>query len=229
MNLNLYGRAKKVFLSTLALFLAGLVLVRLDVMGRQVRLDVLRDNLNAWNYWAAKPGVPARSCWGNLKSIQAALALYAQDNDDRYPPVKTSGIHYGWTDAIRNRSGFSSGWRCPEETGMNYMIALDRRSGDFTDYYLNANLSVARQGAVQEPSRTVLIGEGGAPGEQRDARYAKTGVPQDWLAGDASPAIRHLEQRVLARRGAYYLLADGRVQFVTPREFEDQMYVFHLK
>jgi hypothetical protein len=157
-----------------------------------------------------------------------ALAQYSDDYGGRYPIVKSGGAYYGWADAI-NLYGFSAWHRHCPQSGGSIQATIGPRNTAYTEYYLDSRLAGAERGVGTQLEREILLGEGGGIGEPGDARYARADLPSGWLANKQSPVFRHLEPHVFARRGSYYLLADGHVQFVTPRELKDRIVFFPNK
>lgn len=229
MNRKRWSRSEKLLFLMPALILAGAGLCHVDFSPREFRSDILQQELSNANPFRAHYSIRDwQSCSTNLKAIQNLMAQYCQDNDGRYPPVKSGGVYYGWADSLGKRR-LVTGWHCPRLHPTGGMMPMMPEVTGYNEYYLNANLAGLWQSDVKDPAHTILVGDGGGNGECTTGQYAKAALPQKWLRDQTSPMFRHQESSVFARKGAYYLLADGRVEFITPREFENHTYGFNLR
>ncbi len=152
------------------------------------------------------------SCQSNLKLIGLGSLQYAQDYDERLPPIAAHAVAsstapfaapYGWADAIQPYIKSLQALQCPTE-GLSAPV-LEATSPGFTDYYFNTNLDKRKQKLVADPSSTFLCGEGNDGRDGSDARYNRNAIPQAWLDTEKSPVRRHLDT-------SNFLFADGHVK-----------------
>jgi prepilin-type processing-associated H-X9-DG protein len=150
-------------------------------------------------------------CQSNLKQIGLALAQYGQDYDSRLPPAKV-GTHLGWTDATQPYLKSWQIFRCPEVLNNPRLKAVGA-----SDYYLNSALS-SRRHNWKTASPLIVLGEGNDGKDGNNGSYNKFVLPTEWRSDLKSPAHRHLTAEVWAKGRANYLLADGRVKFLSPAQ-----------
>lgn len=142
-------------------------------------------------------------CQLNQKQIGLAFLQYAQDYDERLPPVASRSA--GWADLLQP---YAKSWfifNC-YSTPLNPLPA--------TDYFFNGRLAGFAVDRVVLPKKTLLLGEGD---DDRPTSTELRRLPVVALEDKTSPAWRHRET------GANYLFADGHVQFITPKKFEAQV------
>ena len=164
-------------------------------------------------------------CQNNLRQIWLATRQYSSDYDGRLPPVVVGGTKVkglprlnfdgtiagyvgtpvGWADALTIYIKSPSLYMCPAEA----QSALAPSAKNYSDYWMNANLSAQAPAKIQWPTSTLFLGEGNDGTDRTDATYAKNALPPQWLSSPSSPAYRHFE-------GANYLMADGTVQWLRP-------------
>lgn len=179
---------------------------RADVMWRRATpLIGTRDN----------PDSSAFACNTNLQQIGFAIRLYARDNDNKFPPVVTSGAFYGWADAAQDYTRSPQALQCPAER--QSAVATPSAPG-YTDYWFNRHLEQLSRVVISAPGDTLLIGDGGDGSDVTDARYAKSSLPPSWMSDKHSPAHRHLTNEVWAKGYGLYGFADGHVKALSPRE-----------
>lgn len=152
------------------------------------------------------------NCQSNLKQIYLAMMQYAQDNDERLPPIALNATaletqFYGWADAIQPYAKSLQIFQCPSEQSANSENAMQR---GFVDYWFNAHLNARKVTEISWPAHTFLSGEGNALGEMTDARYARRALPRAWLDNPNSPAQRH-------DGTGNYLFSDGHVKTYAPQ------------
>jgi prepilin-type processing-associated H-X9-DG protein len=163
-------------------------------------------------FFRARNSARATTCQSHLKQIGLAFLQYAQDYNDRLPPVsfqnpkfrQTAVPRYGWADAIRPYVLHMTVMQCPSEPFFGSVADSDSTHRNFTDYYMNRNLSCIRDNKIEEPAIVVLCGEGNDGTDNTDARYALGGIPVRWRLNEKSPAYRH-------GGTGNYLFADGHV------------------
>ena len=172
-----------------------------------------------------------RGCSLNMHQLWLAMQLYSQDHDGRLPPVVVGGTAVaGWHGIVTNKGlapfpaykGSPVGWAdatlpyfyseslfmCPAQFGGATNVLFPAEA-DYTDYWMNGNLSGLRRNMILSPSSTLLLGEGNDGVDMSNAAYSKTALPPSWLSDEKSPAYRHLG-------GANYLMADGTVHWLKP-------------
>ncbi len=167
-------------------------------------------------------------CRTNLKNMAMAFSAYSNDHAGYFPRVTSSHdpsrlptgsesdlyrrVHvrpYGWADSLEPY--FFQTYRmfqCPaDRNAMNNQH--DSTLRNFTDYYLNRNLSGIKQEQVNDPAMVILCGEGNDGRDKSDARYALQWIPRRWMQDTRSPAYRHQGE-------GNYLFADGHVASLPP-------------
>jgi prepilin-type processing-associated H-X9-DG protein/prepilin-type N-terminal cleavage/methylation domain-containing protein len=175
-----------------------------------------------------KSRAQAESCQGNLRHIGLAVMQYSQDHARHFPRIISNhdptrlptgrdsdwhpGSHvrpFGWADALEPYlSGSYRMFQCPADRNpLNSQH--DSTLRNFTDYYLNRNLSGIKQEQVNDPAMVILCGEGNDGRDKSDARYALQWIPRRWMQDTRSPAYRHQGQ-------GNYLFADGHVVSLPP-------------
>ena len=167
-----------------------------------------------------KPSPPRGTrCFSNLKQIGLAFIQYAQEYDERMPPVKfnatPSGVlgqenyrPYGWMDALQPYLKSTQLFQCPSEP-QTAPVSDPMQSG-YTDYWYNTNLSKLKLDKIIVPPSTLLSGDGNDGTYNTNARYTLNALPPSWIATEKSPARRHLDTGV-------YLFADGHVKSIMPQ------------
>lgn len=136
------------------------------------------------------------NCRSNLKQIGLGFIIYAQDYDEKFPPVANARAGY-WAGSLQPYVKSWEVFQCPSEPN---------RKPKTTDYYYNARLASVEQKKLTSPIITILAGDGA--GEQLTI-YSLNQLPDAWRTDSKSPAWRHLER-------ANYLFADGHVKAIAP-------------
>ncbi len=167
-------------------------------------------------FYRAKNSARNSSCQGILKQLGIGFVLYTQDYNDRLPRVifhnsafgGGSSPAYGWADGIRPYLNPMPHFQCPSEPSEGSPFEDPPRQ-NFTDYYMNRNLSGAVLNKIEDPAIVILCGEGNDGTDNTDARYALKGIPSHWLRDKTSPAYRH--------GTGNYLFAAGNVRSLSPQ------------
>lgn len=146
---------------------------------------------------------PTNPCQSNQKLIGLAFRQYAQDYNERLPPVSSRSS--GWADLLQPYAKSWAVFNC-FSTPLNLLPA--------TDYFFNGRLAGFPVNRVVLPEKTLLLGEGD---DDRPTSTELRRFPVVALEDKTSPAWRHRET------GAYYLFADGHVQFIRSEKFEAQV------
>lgn len=226
-------RGKKWSSSEKILFLAplGFVVIanlaHLTPRDRVFRCDVLElkiDGLNPLRVRGSNCNW-GRNCGSNLKQIGLAFMQYAQDNDEKFPPVQSGGNFYGWADAIYPYVKSKQIFRCPSALTKP---TTTPQNCVYTSFYFNRGLSAQNSG-VDNAEKLVLAGEGDDGVDTTDARYSKTSWPSAWQNNPKSPLFRHLSHEIWATRGAYTLFADGHAKLLSPSEFQGGNFTFQVR
>ncbi len=137
-------------------------------------------------------------CRSNLKQLGLAFVQYAQDYDEKFPPVAVAPSGY-WAGSLQP---YVKGWQvfqCPSDK-----LSTPRT----TDYYYNARLAEVKQENINWPRATILSGEG--TGDQPPL-YHLSQLPDAWRKNHSSPASRHIDV-------ANYLFVDGHVKWLRPEQ-----------
>jgi hypothetical protein len=153
------------------------------------------------------------SCQSNLKQIGLAYLQYITDYDEKYPRLWMDGDRSGRFDSLRD-----TGWaqnigpylkapqlfQCPSEPSRG-----DLRGGiapNYSDYWMNARMSGRSEAEMENPQRTVKLGDGlnGTAAQAFDASHRLPPEAQS----------RHLQGLNLA-------FGDGYVKWYTPGALSD--------
>ena len=133
-------------------------------------------------------------CQSNLKQIGLAMSQYTMDYDKRMPNVSLSGEAYGWADALQPYLKSTALYHCPTRTRLvaDNTGQTNPKKLNYTDYWLNRNLSNLPAKNVTNAAQTICIGEGNDGFDLTTARYAVKSLPSTWLTDENSPAHRHV-------------------------------------
>ena len=137
-------------------------------------------------------------CQENLREIGLAFMQYAQDYDDKLPPVANARAGY-WAGSLQPYMKSWQLFQCPTDK---------TAAPKTTDYYYNSRLAQMSSQTVGTPRAIILSGEGS--GDQLTS-YHLSQLPAAWRKNQSSPAHRHLD-------GANYLFADGHVKWLKPEQ-----------
>ncbi len=170
-----------------------------------------------------KTGYPNNrsTCSSHLKQMGIAWMQYAQEYDERTPPVKFNNVAqslppyakpFGWADALQPYLRSTELLQCPSVE--NVERPLNATKQNFTDYWMNTNLSNLKLEKLNAPSQTILAGDGNDGTDATNARYNLNALPQSWRDTEKSPARRHLDT-------ANYLYADGHVKSLRPQNVKN--------
>jgi prepilin-type N-terminal cleavage/methylation domain-containing protein/prepilin-type processing-associated H-X9-DG protein len=168
------------------------------------------------------------ACMGNMRNIGAALHLYAQDHDGRFPETSHStDLDGAWVYALEDYMGdFETARVCPEDPQKRERI---RARG--TSYILNSYIFVPeidpfgsamgpalnRLTAIPEPTRTLIAfvcSDNTGTGPGNDHTHSNQWSSWAALAGDIA-AGRFGGGGPLEPKGrSNYLYVDGRVESI---------------
>ena len=132
------------------------------------------------------------SCISNLKQIGLGFLQYAQDYDEKFPPIANASAGY-WAGSLRPYIKSWQLFQCPTD---------ETAKPKTTDYYYNARLASLSEKSLSAPVATLLAGEGTG---DSSTSYHLAQLPPIWRTDQSSPAHRHLD-------AANYLFADGHVK-----------------
>ena len=160
-----------------------------------------------------RENVHRASCPANLKQIGLGFLQYAQDHDERLPPIALNTTAsqtqpYGWADALQPYIKSTQIYHCPEQNA--FPETGEATQNGYTDYWFNAQLNARSVTKIATPATTFFAGEGNDGRDITDARYHRSALPMRWLESVQSPSRRHNDE-------ANYLFADGHVKTYLPR------------
>src|SRR5690606_27594702 len=139
----------------------------------------------------ARENARRTSCMNNLKQIGLGIFMYSQDYDEKLPRavladegVASENNPYGWADALQPYLKSTQLFQCPSEkrsiklgTSGNFAGKPDPTTAyggeNYTDYWINTEAQGQNESALQYPSQTILIGDGG--GLTAASRYNSNG------------------------------------------------------
>ena len=150
-------------------------------------------------YHGSRENARRSSCASNLKQIGLAFLQYAQDYDDKAPPV--ANARGGWARLLMTYTKSEAIFQCP---------SADGDESGATDYFYNARLAGTKNklGSNAKSVSTILSGDGA---DDADASSNLSQWPASWRRDENSPAWRHLD-------GANYLFIDGHVKWFKPKQ-----------
>ena len=142
------------------------------------------------------PTPKRHQCLSHLKQIGLGFMQYAQDYNERFPPI--SHGENGWADLLEPYLKSRQLFVCP-----NGEAAPDERR---SDYFMNARLSRFAMEKLTQSASTILGGDGQDNGAT-NSHLIEPLISQ--TTDKTAPARRHLD-------GANYLFADGHVKWMKP-------------
>jgi prepilin-type N-terminal cleavage/methylation domain-containing protein len=120
------------------------------------------------------------SCVNNTKQLGLAMIMYADDNKDMYPIVRSSANtgspawYKTWDDAIFDYVTNDQSYICPSANSNNTRSHMvNAYITGWTDY--NSISCVGGRGNIKKPSSTVVLGEAHCPSNSINA-YNKRGA-----------------------------------------------------
>lgn len=149
------------------------------------------------------------SCQSNLKQIALGMFMYSQDYDE-LPPAIISGQTVGWAMALQPYNHSYSIFQCRNQWH-SFSEAPQPDQPEFTDYWMNSNLSGIKDEKLHNPNQIILLGDGDGNSPASTASYAINRLPLLWLTSSDSPSKRHLD-------GANYAFVDGHVEWLKPNQ-----------
>jgi prepilin-type N-terminal cleavage/methylation domain-containing protein/prepilin-type processing-associated H-X9-DG protein len=175
----------------------------------------------------ARENARRASCQSNVKQISLGLMQYTQDYDEKFPGWYTdpNGNGFvintsdkGWTENIQPYLKSLQIYQCPSEPTTPPVIG---NGTGFTDYFINSRVAStdpangtaqptaggASLAALQAPSLTVMIGDGGA--------FNSENQMSNWPYDSADPGQyrRHLS-------GNNFAFCDGHVKWFRPESIK---------
>ena len=165
------------------------------------------------------------ACASNMRQIGAALMQYAQEYNEKFPPLESrtrDGKIVTWRNAIRSYNNDVSWWKCPS----NSASKIDARDGLPIGYEVVDVGPIRRNavylGRIKSPSQVFLMFE-----ENRINGNAKNnGVA--WDKDDGSDASLNVLFAGHLGTGNY-LFADGHVEAMRPlKTIENNVNMWHV-
>ena len=144
----------------------------------------------------ARENARRASCQSNLKQIGLGFAQYTQDYDESYPQIGGQDAT-GWVSTLQPYLKSTQLFQDPSESTSPGVVT----SANYTDYYMNAQLSGQALSSIGSESLVIQTGDG--LGTNGYANYSSSSDPQ---IGSA-PYGRHLE-------GNNFGFADGHVKWL---------------
>ncbi len=173
----------------------------------------------------AKAKAKRARCQSNLRQIQLAVQLYADDFEDRLPPRDYQGGAV-WVDRLASYYQAPDLLRCPVDKApdaQSYLLngfvdhfAVQSFDGDWDEFfgaYKTGGFKGMNLLAIPEPSETIVLGEKNADAEG-DA-YMDIWPPE--YGSDHLTEVAHGKHRVGTREragGSNYGFADGSVRYL---------------
>jgi len=157
------------------------------------------------------------ACFNNLRQLGLVMLEYVDEHDDRFPPRAAPR----WPEQLRPYYKSTAALLCPSDgpnplsfgvAGTNSADSAPRSYlfNGWNDYYQGLPLpgSALPASAIQDPARTVLLGEKATESGHFWMDY--------WSGGDYSDIEqgRHLRTGSAQSGGSHFTFADGSVQFL---------------
>lgn len=147
------------------------------------------------------------SCQSNLKQIMLAVKQYSQDYDEFLPP-RPSRTEDGAGAILQPYLKSTYLFQCPAEFySVEGSISSETaifKSGDFSDYWINARTYGLNEAKFTSQVDTVMWGDGNTGTGEGTAAYSLTKIPARF-----GPATRHFNV-------ANYAFVDGHVKALRP-------------
>lgn len=132
----------------------------------------------------ARENARRSSCQSNLKQIGLGILQYTQDYDELFPKISTpvaAQPPIGWADTIQPYLKSSQIFKCPSFTGTTNEAPTNGTVANvgYTTYWMNSTLNNdpgngvvgISQAALENPSLTIMNGDGGSTSPHTKARF----------------------------------------------------------
>lgn len=153
------------------------------------------------------------TCQTNLKQIALGFKQYAQDYNEKYPPIRAESLAlaksghapYGWLDVVQPYLKSYAIFQCPQRTD-SQPWPVDSWQRGITDYYMNQRIAGVEETKFENSFLTVMFGEGNDGRDMSDGRYAYARIPSEWRTNEKTPLYVH-------REGCNFSFLDGHVKW----------------
>jgi len=145
----------------------------------------------------ARESARRTSCLSNLKQIGLGALMYSQDYDEKFMLIEVNGQTnsnksnpFGWADALEPYLKSTQIFQCPSEpngpAGPSGDFAISPWTHQYTDYWYNLMVHRKSISSLDNPSLTVLSGDGGSVNNGDDNSVAAYGYSRYATGGGSS-------------------------------------------
>lgn len=149
----------------------------------------------------ARENARRSSCQSNLKQIDLGMFMYKQDYDEKWiayggdfatSSTVSASYHAGWADALQPYLKSTQIFQCPSESGgvgptSTSGLTPDPTADGYSDYWYNGAASTASDASFNQPTATVVLGDGAASGSGTAHNTSHNGECAGWTFYQKSP------------------------------------------